>query len=352
MKTRIIALYFIVIFTCSVSMAQFRFGGDADTQYGPRRGESIEQVWRTGLKVLPGAQLENVSAMLPIPMDWPEQEVLGIEEEKLDASMTGGVRYDMVDAGAREAVLRLGRIRPHRQVEIVLNVRLRNYELLPPSNPDDYVLLAKVPPLLQPYIRKGPYIECHERVFKTMFHEITKDKQSAWDKVEAIYSFVQNNVKYDEAQKFRGTPKGALALTKMPEGQWDGDCKDMSCLFVAICRAGNIPARIVRVPEHCYAEFYLELRSDLAAPILAENKKLGPKEKKKPTGFWFPCQVSGSYFFGGIPERQPILQKGDSYPDRDKGGKTKKLFLVECFEGTAYGEVPPKPVWIREVKEK
>ncbi len=347
--------FFFTFFLCSTVFAQFQFGNSAaQSQYGPRRGEKIEQVWRAGLTVLPGAQLENVSAMLPIPMDWPEQEVRGIDEEKLDAALTGSILYENVDAGAREMILRLGRIRPHRKVEVVVNVRLVNYELLPPSNPYDYALPNRIPDALEQYVEESPYIECEERVFKKMFNEITQNKEGAWEKVEALYAFVQNNVKYDEAQKFRGTPKGALAVTRMPEGEWSGDCKDMSCLFVALCRAGKIPARIVRVPEHCYAEFYLDLKPELAKIIMDENrqaKKSGSKDKPKPTGYWFPCQVSGSYSFGGIPERQPILQKGDSYPDRERGGKAKLLFLQVCFEVEKFGGPPPRPVWIQEVAE-
>ncbi len=277
--TRIVVISFFFVLYCPTVSAQFQFGdAGGKSQYGPRRGESIEQVWRVGLTVLPGAQLENVSAMLPIPMDWPEQEVRGIEEEKLDAAMTGSIRYEQIDAGAREMVLQLGRLRPHRKVEIIVDVKLVNYELLPPSNPDDYVIPKRIPMALRRYVKESPYIECKERIFQKMFHDITRDKKSGWEEVEAIYAFVQNNVKYDEAQKFRGTPKGALALTKMPEGEWNGDCKDMSCLFVAICRAGSIPARIVRVPEHCYAEFYLELKPELAAKVEAKNEQA----KKKP----------------------------------------------------------------------
>jgi hypothetical protein len=165
-----------------------------------------------------------------------------------------------------------------------------------------------------------------------MFNDITKDKATDWEKVEAIYSYVQNNVKYSDAGKNREA-KGAWAVVTMPKGHWEGDCKDMCCLFVAVCRAGKIPARLVQVPEHCYAEFYLT------------------QKDKKDTGYWFPCQVAGTYSFGGIPERQVILQKGDSYPDPDAVPRGRTMFLKECFEGSlAPGS--PKPVfkWIHEVK--
>lgn len=36
-----------------------------------------------------------------------------------------------------------------------------------------------------------------------------------------------------------------------------GDCEEMSAVFVALCRAGGIPARLVWIPNHNWAEFYL-----------------------------------------------------------------------------------------------
>ena len=174
-----------------------------------------------------------------------------------------------------------------------------------------------------------------------MYSEITKERRTDWDKVEALYSFVQNNVKYDDAA-WKQPAKGALSVIKMPKGEWTADCKDMSCLFVALCRAGKIPARIVRVPEHCYAEFYLELKPE------------GKARNQTPIGFWFPCQVSGTYSFGGIPEMRVILQKGDSFPDYEsENPRARTLFLKECFKGALMpGSPRPQRQWIHEAFAK
>jgi len=67
----------------------------------------------------------------------------------------------------------------------------------------------------------------------------------------------------------------------------------MTGIFVALCRASNIPARCVWIPEHCYPEFYLE----------------DPKGE----GHWFPCQVAGDRQFGQMHDYRPILQKGDRF---------------------------------------
>lgn len=333
------AFFLCAVFSSVSLFAQFEFGTKTETETersgGPLLGTPIEQTWRAGIVIEPGAQMDNVVVTIPLPRDWYEQKVVRINEEKMDAALSSKIEYRDVLGGAKEMVLKLGRMRPHRKVEIVVAVDLQNYDLLPPTDTENYVVPKRFPRGLDTYIRKSPTIECDKRQFLNMFNEITKEQTTDWDKVEAIYSFVQNNVKYNDEGRNKPA-KGAWAVINMPKGQWEGDCKDMCCLFVAICRAGRIPARIVRVPEHCYAEFYLEQKSTVQKPA---------------KGFWFPCQVAGTYSFGGIPERQVILQKGDSFPDPDAAPRGRKLFLTECFEGNLVsGSPPPKFRWIHEVE--
>jgi hypothetical protein len=96
----------------------------------------------------------------------------------------------------------------------------------------------------------------------------------------------------------------------------------------------------VRVPEHCYAEFYLEMKQE------------GRPRNNNPAGFWFPCQVSGTYAFGGIPEKRVILQKGDSFPDPDNP-RRRALFSKPVFEGSQIlGSPRPNPRWIQEAVVK
>ncbi|GHT22710.1 transglutaminase [Planctomycetales bacterium] len=350
---------FFTFFFPDVLLAQFDFSteesvNNASYAGGPKRGKSLNQIWRAGIIIEPGSALKNVKLSLPVPMNWFEQQVLSVNEEKTDAEIAARIEYRIVHGGATEMMLNIGNVRANKRVEIVLSFELKNYELLPPDNPGDYIIPKKIPKEYRQYLRESPCIESDNPKFIKMFQDITKDRQSAWDKVEALYSFVQNNVKYDD-DGWRRQALGALAVTKMPKGQWKGDCKDMSCLFVALCRAGNIPARIIRVPEHCYAEFYLEHKPPKKT---AKNEKSPKKEKEKdknssktPSGFWFPCQVSGTYAFGGVPEQRVILQKGDSYLDPDNEPHGKTLWLRECFRGDMPLNSPnPKFKWIHEAE--
>ena len=353
----ILFLFFFLV--PAVCLAQFQIANEkkeaaANTsKYGPQLGVSEKQVLRAGIIIEPGANMTDVSVSVPIPMEWNEQKILKIDE-KIDAALSGKIKYNVINGGGKEAIFDLGKMRPHRQVEIVVTVELENYELLPPTQTDCYVIPKRMPQDVAQFLKESPKIESnkHQRIFLKMYNDITKDKTTDWEKVEAVYRYVQDNVKYNDAGAGREA-KGAYALTQMPAGQWEGDCKDMCSLFAAICRAGKVPARLVQVPGHCYAEFYLQLNEETET---VDNAADGAKKVKStaamPKGFWFPCQVAGTYSFGGIPERRVILQKGDSFPDKEKDrGRAKKQFMSECFEGQLVpGSPQPEFRWIREVK--
>jgi hypothetical protein len=334
----------IVTFLCCTltASAQFDFTPNEPDggRYigGPRLGKSQTQILRAGIILEPGSAINNLQLSMPVPMNWYEQRIISVNEEKMDAALASQIQYQVINGGVQEMRLQLGSVNPTKPLEIVVAFEIQNYELLPPDNPSRYVIPKRLPPEYVQHLRPSPKIESNEAIFSKMYADITRGRHTDWDKVEALYSFVQNNVRYDDAAWSRPA-KGALAVTKMPRGEWRGDCKDMSCLFVALCRAGKIPARIVRVPEHCYAEFYLELKQEGRA-----NNNRGI-----PPGFWFPCQVSGAYSFGGIPEKRVILQKGDSFPHADNP-RARELFFRPCFQGSLQpGSLEPRPIWIQEV---
>jgi hypothetical protein len=139
------------------------------------------------------------------------------------------------------------------------------------------------------------------------------DKEKAWDKVEAIYDCVRGKVAYKEKS---GPARSATNVLK--EGA--GDCEEFSSLFVAICRAANIPARIVWVPGHVYPEFYLE----------DGNGK----------GHWFPCQSAGAREFGGLTDLRPIWQKGDNI--RPPINPKKREAYLDCDFNISSSGGPPQ----------
>ena len=285
-----------------------------------------------------GVAIENVQIGIPVPMNWHEQRIISVNESRMDAQLASRIHYHVHPEGGMEMRLHFERLATTQPLEIIVEFEVQNFNLLPPDNPSRYVIprANQLPPDVRQFLQPSPHIESNNPIFRRMFGEITRERNTDWDKVEAIYSFVQNNVRYnDDAWRF--AVQGALSLVRQPQGEWAADCKDMTCLFVALCRAGGIPARVVRVPGHCYAEFYLQVSRDALPPNFPRGGT--------PPGFWFPAQVAGDYEFGGISEQRVILQKGDSFPD--SGGlnpRSRTIWLKDYFMGTRVsGSSSPVP---------
>ncbi|MDR0391342.1 MAG: transglutaminase domain-containing protein [Planctomycetaceae bacterium] len=392
-------ILFVLSLSTSISHAQFNFNANKENdtttptttattkpaetpeiKYGPKRGTKHEQTWIAGIVLEAGSQLDDVTITLPVPTSWFEQEVKSYRCVKGKSVVPRDVNFRTINNGAKEAVLQFPKLRLNNKLEILFEFDVVNYEVEAPEDTYIYVIPKKIPSEVAPYLKASPKIEIDNNkvaaALRKVLREITNDKQTDWEKVEAIYTYTQKRVKYNDANKSLPA-KGVKALLEMREDRCEGDCKDLCSLFVALCRLQKIPARLVRLPEHCYAEFYLEVsKNPIQKPKPTTDKntensdsqstaalieKLNTRpQKPTPTtkkgtveqrGFWFPCQVAGTYSFGGIPEHQVILQKGDSFPDPENPPNGKKQFLTEVFEGSLQqGSPNPRFRFIHDVK--
>lgn len=288
-------------------------GEKVEGSNGPRFGKSRTQSWTTGVRLTAVDPCSNMFFLIPIPLDWPEQKV-SIQGEKATNNYAKVTRRVHPNGGLGELRISIPRLRAGDSTEASLTVEVTRREILPPSA--ESIAKLSIPKKfaknMKVYLEPSPQIESDKSTFKTLYRDITKDIDSDWEKIEAIYKWVQTNIVYTELTKAK-KGKGAVATMKDKVG----DCKDLTAVFIAICRAGKIPARTVFVPEHCYAEFYME--------------------DDEGFGYWFPCQVSGSYAFGGIPETGPVLQKGDNFTFREF---PKEKFRFINPQGEVIGETP------------
>lgn len=309
--------------------AQFDFGGGGGSggedsepvEPGPRLGNSLTQRWKAGMVIAGGRGMSrNVIGTAPVPINWPEQEVKVLEE---NITPPARVAYRVLDGGVRQMVVKIPALRPGMKAEATVTLEVTRYVQLPPENTENYEIVSSrdLPRRVRKYLAPSPYIESNHRTFRKLFSEITEGKETDWEKIEAIYQYVRENVQYKEELK-RQPIKGAMEAHR----DGDGDCEDMTALFIAICRAGDVPARTVWVPEHCYAEFYLQS---------TENGK----------GYWFPCQVAGSYAFGGMPDLRLILQKGDNFRVPEYPSERRR-YVPEDLSGVG---ARPRPDFIREL---
>jgi hypothetical protein len=304
------------------ALAQFKEGGEEGKE-GAKLGQSQTTRWRVGMivKASNGA-CHGITGYAPVPTDWPEQEVSTVEEE---VSPEAKIHYEMVDGGVRIMNVKIGQLAAGKEAKALVTVEIRRSMILPPKNTDIFVLPdpKKLPREIRPYLTPSPKIESRDPKIRELAKQIGADKEKAWDHVEAIYDWVREKVKYKT-----GPLKGALAALK----DGTGDCEELSSLFIAICRAADIPARTVWVTGHCYPEFYLE--------------------DDKGEGHWFPCQAAGNREFGGITELKPILQKGDSFRP-PKNSKERQRYMAEFLIGTpSPGGGQPECRFVREAVAK
>jgi len=290
---------------------QFREGDPG----GIKLGESRVQQWKAGVVVQAAAPCRGLVGYVPIPIDWPEQQVRIVDEE---VSPSARVRYQTIDGGVKVMIVSIPYLPTGEEAKAIVTLEIQRSTILPPDDTDQYVLpdLKKLDAQVRMYLAPSPLIESTDLRIRALAKEIPAEAETAWEKVEAIYDWVREEVEYK-----KGPIKGAKAALR----DKTGDCEELTSLFIAICRAADIPARTVWVEGHCYPEFYLED---------AEGK-----------GHWFPCQAAGSRAFGGIPEYRAILQKGDNFrPPYNQ--RQRQRYLAEHLTGTG-GK--PRVRFVREM---
>ncbi|MBQ9873140.1 MAG: transglutaminase family protein [Thermoguttaceae bacterium] len=295
----------------------------ANGKRGPVFGKAITHKYRAGMifRAAANGACANVVGTAPVPMDFPEQKVRTLEEE---FPRQAKVDYrDVKEGGARQLVFKMRELKAGQGVQATALYEVVRYPMSPPTEPEIYEIPKKVPNEIRRYLKAGPYIESGSKAVRSLAKQALADADGAWEKVDAIFKYVRENVQYKEILVEKPM-RGALAAIKAREG----DCEDQCALFIAMCRASDIPARLVRVPGHCWAEFYL-----------VDDEK---------NGYWFPAQVAGTEPLGSLQDARVILQKGDSF-HLPETPKEESLYVKELFMGNVKdGGGDPEHQFIQE----
>ncbi len=295
-----------------------------DGQRGPRLGKAVSTKYRAGMifEARANGACKDLLGTAPVPTDFPEQKVRTLEE---NFPRVARVDYrDLKEGGARQMVFRMRELKPGQRVEATVLFEVTRRPILPPSQPEIYRFPKTVPRDLRRYLKAGDYIESTSKTVRKLASDIieqveeTNKDATDWEKIDALFEYVRTEISYKEAQVEKPM-RGALAALRTR----DGDCEDMSALFIAMCRSLDVPARLVRVPGHCWAEFYL-----------VDDEK---------NGYWFPAQVAGTEELGSMQDVRVILQKGDSFR-LPESPKEDSLYVKELFTGQLK-ENAPDPIY-------
>lgn len=271
-----------------------------------------------GLRVTTGnGEMASTIATTVFPTEWPEQQV-----EIVESNVPNGLKVAFRDlpGNNRQLLLSAPSIPAFSTVEATVKVRLTKSHIVGPSDPSTLVIPRPTPRDAKLFTGNSPYVDASSSEVRKIARDIADSQPaSAWEHVELIYDWVRENIQYT---------RGELKDTKKTLRDKTGDCEEMTSLFVALCRASNVPARCVWIPNHCYPEFYLEDADG--------------------NGFWFPCQVAGSENFGSMPEYLPILQKGDRFKVPEK--QESQRYLADYLTSKKIvGQQAPKVEFIRQL---
>jgi hypothetical protein len=256
-----------------------------------------------------------------VPLDCPEQSVQILEEDF--SPEVREVTYRPLTDGVRQMLISVPALPDGATARAVLTVEVSTRPILPPEKTDDLKIPERLDRKTRMYTKGSPYIEVKHRSVRALSKEIMDEldpSATAWEKVEAIYDKMLETVEYVE-----GPDKSATDSLRDGEA----DCQGRSMVFIALCRTNKIPARMVWVDGHAYAEFYLE---DAAGH-----------------GSWYPIESAGSRAFGEMPLARPILQKGDNFSIPERKDRKRLRYASDYLIGYPVpGSGDPKARYIRE----
>ena len=286
-----------------------------DSDVGTTLADPAKYKWKVGVKIVTGRNAcRNLLVTIPVPTPWPEQTV-SIVEENIPSSVHD-VTYRELNSGVKQLVIKIRTVPPKTIIELDLTFAVNVNEIVAPQVTGVFSIPEKVDSEIKQYLGVGPGITYRNSKLRKQVKKIVKDQPSAWRQVEAIYDWIRDNIEFRE-----GDPQDCLSAFRAQSGC----AEDLVGLFVAMCRAHKVPARMVWVEGHQLAEFYLVDR---------DNK-----------GHWFPCNVAGLRDFGSNSDPRIILQKGDNIKVPEKEERQK--YVAEFVTGS--GKSKPAVGFVREL---
>lgn len=276
----------------------------------PETGDGSKVRYQAGMILTAqGGGVKNILGTLTVPCDWPGQQRVEIAEQELPPGAT--VAFRKIEDVGRQMVIRIPSIAPGAEVRAVVTYAVEPLRTPPPEDVERFTMpdAARLERSVALHLTPSPWIESDQPEVRKTAREVTARATRAWEKVQAIHAWVHEHV------KFQGNAGKAQSVVEtLHEGI--GDCDEIHSLVVAMCRAMQIPARLVRVPGHCYYEFYLLDGEGIGHWLASDASR-------------FPSLTAENRWLG------VILQKGDKtvVPDPKSKRKIKDRFLADTVVG-------------------
>ncbi len=201
---------------------------------------------KIGIQMEGTGNATQLKATTPVPVAFPEQLIRGTKLQ------TDGCRAVVRPSGAESSQLLLNAptITRRQTVMAAVTMRLTLFKqylgYVAERFPAEQPLLPK--PFRKQFLQDSPGIQTRLPEVRELAKEITSGHYHPWQKAEAFHYWVRQNIR---------ARIGTYTSVQRALRDRLGDCEERAAVFVALCRAAGIPARLVWVPNHNWAEFYL-----------------------------------------------------------------------------------------------
>ncbi|MGQ9723426.1 MAG: transglutaminase-like domain-containing protein [Candidatus Jordarchaeum sp.] len=166
-------------------------------------------------------------------------------------------RHMRMEEGNHYAYIKIGGLEPREKIVLRIGFRVITRDMrfkIPKFSAEDYV-----GSLIQEYCKPKGYWETRDKTIIALSEQLLSVSPSMLSLLVNIFKLVQERIGFREKRKDR---LGAVAAFQMREG----DCDELSDLFITLCRVCRIPARRVvglvvnnreRFENHAWAEAYI-----------------------------------------------------------------------------------------------
>jgi hypothetical protein len=273
-------LFLLVTLLAVPGFAQFE--NEQPQGKGVQLGKEVTQRWQVGVRIeATTGDVRGLFITVPVPSDYPEQEVRVLVEDY--SANVGAVKSRILEGGVKQLLVTVPQVRAGDEAHAIVTLEVVTREMLAPADTSIFVIPRRTPRDVSKFLGTSPFIDSRHSTVRKLAKELTENVEGDWQKVEAIYQWTRGNIKAGD-----GEMKGSLEAIRDQQAI----AEDVVNVFVSLCRAAKIPARIVWVNGGFYAEFYLQ--------------------DQEGEGYWFPAQLVGGGGVGSSPNPRPILQKGDN----------------------------------------
>ncbi len=242
-----------------------------------------------GIRLQGAGAASDITSTTTVPLDYPEQKIESVEI----ATQGCQAKLRKLASGAGQLLLTAAGIEKGQIVSAVARYRLTLFKQFQNYHADQFPARQQVPPEVRKnFLQDSPGIQTRSKQVRQLAAELTEGTpKHPWDLAKTFAEWIPQHIK---------PQMGSYTSVTAALDDRRGDCEEMAGVFVALCRSVGIPARLVWIPNHTWAEFFL---------MDHDGRE-----------HWIPAHTACYSWFGWNGAHELVLQKGDriQLPERRK----------------------------------